>query len=301
MADFVDSTISGAVSGAVGAITASVAKDAFKSIQDIWHPIFGYYFDVKIQEIKENYLKNLKNFQEEIIHEVENISPENIQEPNISIFGPALEASKFYMDEENIRIMFAKLVASSIDKTKNNKIHHSFVEIIKMLSPLDAKNLYYMHNTNDETISQVIHKIDDTDARAVICNHVYLGNPEAPNQQMMEISIVNLTRLGLISVTYDRHILYPDIYAKHEANPLFTSLCENFEEKKSYFGNFLDYAKAGGIINDQYGNIVDDKKRQEAIMVAENQISGNYQVKKGIVSLTALGRSLCEICLPTAS
>lgn len=300
MADFVDSTISGAVSGAVGAITASVAKDAFKSIQDIWHPIFGYYFDVKIQEIRENYLKNLKNFQEEIIHEVENISPENIREPNISIFGPALEASKFYMDEENIRIMFAKLVASSIDKTKNNKIHHSFVEIIKMLSPLDAKNLYYMHNTGDKTISTIIQKVKNLDGEIIKHKHIFLGNPEMQEQELIEPSIDNLLRLGLIYVSYDIHFLHaPEIYEKHEQNPLFLSLKEQHEKDKAYLQEFLPKINIPQISKLYDG--INEERLQTATKQAELIINSDYQLKKGVVELTGLGRNLCKICLSKIS
>ena len=62
----------------------------------------------------------------------------------MSILGPALEASKFYIEEEDIREIFASLLAASFDSSKSSLLHHSFVEIIKQLSPLDARNLKFI-------------------------------------------------------------------------------------------------------------------------------------------------------------
>ncbi len=64
----------------------------------------------------------------------------------MSIVGPALEASKYYFDEKEIRNMFANLIASSMDSTYNGLVQHSFVEIIRQLSPYDAK----LFNTLEE-------------------------------------------------------------------------------------------------------------------------------------------------------
>ncbi|WP_267814141.1 Abi-alpha family protein [Staphylococcus aureus] len=42
----------------------------------------------------------------------------NLQEPQFSLLGPALEASKFYISEKTLSNMFAKLIASSMDDRK---------------------------------------------------------------------------------------------------------------------------------------------------------------------------------------
>lgn len=80
----------------------------------------------------------LKDYKEKIAQELVIIPEESIQEPPLSIVGPALEASKYYIEEEELRTMFAKLIASSMDKSKQKYIHPSFVEIIKQLSSEDA-------------------------------------------------------------------------------------------------------------------------------------------------------------------
>ncbi len=68
----------------------------------------------------------------------------------MSIVGPALEASRYYIEEEELRKMFAKLIASSMNKNKSeiSITHPSFVEIIKQLTPLDAQILDFIINNN---------------------------------------------------------------------------------------------------------------------------------------------------------
>jgi uncharacterized protein YdcH (DUF465 family) len=80
----------------------------------------------------------IKDYKEKIAQELVIIPEESIQEPPLSIVGPALESSKYYIEEEELRTMFAKLIASSMDKRKQKDIHPSFVEVIKQLSSEDA-------------------------------------------------------------------------------------------------------------------------------------------------------------------
>lgn len=81
---------------------------------------------------------NIQSYKESIAQELIQIPEENIQEPQMSIVGPALEASKYYIEEKEIREMFAKIVAGSMDNRFSSNIHHSFVEVIKQLNKNDA-------------------------------------------------------------------------------------------------------------------------------------------------------------------
>ena len=72
--------------------------------------------------IKQHYCaKNeidVENLRNSTLQEVATIPPENIQEPPLKILGPALEASKYYIEEEELRSMFAKILSSSFDNRK---------------------------------------------------------------------------------------------------------------------------------------------------------------------------------------
>ena len=108
-------------------------------IYDLMKVIYGNRVHYLSEKQQLRFGNQLKNFKQELENSTSNIQEENLQEPKMSIVGPALEASKYYFDEKEIRDMFVKLIASSMDSTYNGLVQHSFVEIIKQLSPYDAK------------------------------------------------------------------------------------------------------------------------------------------------------------------
>ncbi|MBT2721454.1 DUF4393 domain-containing protein [Bacillus sp. ISL-46] len=79
-------------------------------------------------------------------------------EPPLSIVGPALEASKFYIEEEELRSMFAKVVAASMDNRQASYVHPAFIEIIKQLSPVDALVISSFSDESKQPIVNIGHK-----------------------------------------------------------------------------------------------------------------------------------------------
>lgn len=59
-------------------------------------------------------------------------------EPDIQIVAPALEASKYCVEKEELRKMFVNLIASSINSDKVASVHPIFNDIIRKLSSTDA-------------------------------------------------------------------------------------------------------------------------------------------------------------------
>jgi hypothetical protein len=70
---------------------------------------------------------------------LKNVPPENIVTPKVSVAGPALEALRFAGGEEGLSDMYANLLASAMDKNTAQGAHPAFVEIIKQLTPDEAK------------------------------------------------------------------------------------------------------------------------------------------------------------------
>jgi len=80
-----------------------------------------------------------------VSEKLKNIPEENIETPKISVAGPALEALRFTGDdEEELREMYANLLANALDKNTKNNVHSSFIEIIKQLSPQEALLLKFL-------------------------------------------------------------------------------------------------------------------------------------------------------------
>jgi hypothetical protein len=65
-------------------------------------------------------------------------------EPKLTIAGPTIDAMKYYGSESDLRDLFANLLVCSMDARTAATAHPAFVEIIKQLSPDEAKMLKYL-------------------------------------------------------------------------------------------------------------------------------------------------------------
>ena len=75
---------------------------------------------------------------------LQNTPPELIQSPEPHIAVPAMQYISYCMDNEELREMYANLLANSMNKVVKDGVHPGFVEIIKQLSPDEARILKYM-------------------------------------------------------------------------------------------------------------------------------------------------------------
>ena len=80
---------------------------------------------------------------------LEKVSPELIEAPEPYIAVPAVQYISYCMNNEELRNMYANLLANSMNKVVKDGVHPGFVEIIKQLSPDEAKFLKYMGNTKE--------------------------------------------------------------------------------------------------------------------------------------------------------
>ncbi|HHE9997823.1 TPA: DUF4393 domain-containing protein [Haemophilus influenzae] len=288
------------VSGALSGLAAAGAlKGPIESLTQIWTLTLGRFSDDAYQKYKIKQAANLEKYANEVKSGIEKIPEENIQEPKMSVVGPALEASKFYIEEDEIRGMFAKLIASSMDKTQSINIHPSFVEIIKVLSPLDAKNLYSLYHGRDETISKIRVTNKENDNYTDHFNHVFLGNPECQDNNLIESSIDNLIRLKLVDVSYSEYKSDDSLYDKHRENELFLKFKTEQEELQQHNTTLLNFLLNGGLLTDADTNVPLPASVQENYLNQLKQVvqEKEIEVVKGIIQLTAFGKNFCKVCL----
>lgn len=220
----------------------------------------------------------IKNYKEKIAQELIKIPEENIQEPKLSIVGPALEASKYYIEEEILREMFAKVIASSMDKEKNNAIHPSFVETIKQLSSNDALFLQEFKTANRLPYGKILsvenkkkeqnlplpslrnkqievpktlsyeewHKKYGSKTRPYI-DYFYYSNSR-PDLIDNEFSISSLTRLGLINIKESSALANELLYSEiDEQFNILKELSESDTEPKLIESGFHIEIRKGTI------------------------------------------------------
>lgn len=287
--------VSGALSGlaAVGAL-----KGPIESLTQIWTLTLGRFSDEAYQKYKIKQAANLEKYANEVKSGIEKIPEENIQEPKMSVIGPALEASKFYIEEDEIRGMFAKLIASSMDNSKSHDIHPSFSEMIKQLSPLDAQNLYSLYHYQDETISKIIINFEHNGYHESY-SHIYLANPDCKINELIAPSIENLIRLKLVDITYSEYKTAENAYDAHFKSSLYLDLKTEIENRiKNDKSNIeiLGNVSIPHVIGHD-NKILSEDERLALKVKLEKNLFKDVELKKGVIQLTALGRNFCKICL----
>ncbi|WPC19454.1 DUF4393 domain-containing protein [Pediococcus inopinatus] len=151
--------------------------------------------------------QNIQQYKDSIAQNIVKIPKENIQEPPLSVVGPALEASKYYIEEKALREMFAKVIAQSMDNRVNNKIHTSFVDIIRQLSPYDAQFLQKLKSKHIyvdspvATMKMVIKNTDGTEKTVFPIISIFDVNDDFMKNA---VTINNLERLGILKYSADR-------------------------------------------------------------------------------------------------
>lgn len=241
------------ISGAVGgAASVGVFKGPIKTLDDWWYVTFGHKASEKADMLRVKKEADLENYKQLILKELTPIKEENIQSPQLSILGPALEASSYYIEEEDLRKMFAKLIASTFDKTKNKTTHVSFVEVIKQLSAYDAKLLKEIKIAETYPSFPIVSLLGDVNdmeqSFKIIKNLVFVIGPY-DDLDLNEFSISNLIRLGILtsnleeafpatlqSSTYDTY----DIYNQYSKSEKTTQLKKGCLKVTAFGQNLLE-------------------------------------------------------------
>lgn len=240
-----------------------VAESAGKSLQDAWELVFGG-FDNYVEKKRMTRRKNLEDFKKSLEDKVNGIPADRVCEPPLSIVGPALDAAKYYFEEEAIREMFANTISASMDSQKAFRVHPSFPIIIQQMSSLDAKNLECLYRANgvlplcEYRICEKDGENDDLPLllpQRTVQTNVFLSNPHASDIKQGAASISSLSRLGLIATDFDRN-LKDECYQIFTKTPEYLSLLEECKGNEKYFPH----------------------------------------VQKGFAELTPLGEGLCAIC-----
>lgn len=130
---------------------------------------------------------------------LQNTPPELIESPAPHIAVPAMQYISYCMDNEELREMYANLLANSMNKVVKDGVHPGFVEIIKQLSPDEAKILKYMstHKTIPTITLRYLH--NDGSGIDVIKDFSNVGEmAECENPHDIAKYFDNMVRLGLI-------------------------------------------------------------------------------------------------------
>ncbi|WP_456254993.1 DUF4393 domain-containing protein [Pseudomonas iridis] len=143
---------------------------------------------------------------------------EDIVTPKPNVAGPAVEALRFAGHEESLRDMYANLLATAMDKNTATGAHPAFVEIIKQLTPDEAKLIAYFMNSIAFPLITVRSESKTGGGGFDMQKNVSLFAREAKLEvsRLVPTYLDNLSRLGLINIPESYSYTGPNVYDELE-------------------------------------------------------------------------------------
>lgn len=160
---------------------------------------------------------------------LKHIPEDKIVEPEPYVVVPAIQQLSYSLDSEELRELYANLLASSINADTKKNVHPSFAEIIKQLSPLDARVVEMIkHNQKPIPIitGRLNYEVSNTFSEIVrdystVLYSIYQDVDE------LAASLQNLKRLGLINVRYDQVVKPDTVYDVFETDTAYQQIKES--------------------------------------------------------------------------
>lgn len=243
------------------AAVTPVASRASETLIALWEITFGG-IDNYANKVKYKRNLDLESFKNQLINDVTQIPKENIIEPKLSIMGPAIESSKYYYEEPELRNMFSKLIASSMNSAYQDIIRTSFTSIIKELEPIDASNMKILSANHRLTIGDIRYTKDsDGTASTPIVKNLFVHNPNYSDHKIISSSLTNLERLGLVTI---QKVALTD---KEVYDSLLNSSAYKYYSSEEFTKSIVDF---------DYDNT---------------------ELVKGYIELTTFGQDFVKICL----
>lgn len=204
---------------------------------------------------------NLEVFKKLLDYKLAHVDPEKIVTPESYVAVPALQAVTYCMDNEELRNMYANLLAKSMNEATKNGVHPSYVEIIKQLCPDEAKLLcYLMENPQVPAVGiRITNKPEDGYANVInlFSDIGYKSNCENPDS--IERYLYNLIRLGLVENPDGVGFIDEEMYHNVLSHPFVKEMLKDTEGK--------------------------NEKLPHATTV------------KKLIQMTAFGEQFCKICI----
>lgn len=165
-----------------------------------------------------------------LAEKLKDVDPDRIIEPEPYVAVPALQAISYSMDNDELRELYANLLAKSMNIDTKNDVHPAFVEVIKQLSPYDAELLKKLFSDGVWQIPKISLRLEvsqsDSNGIDVIKSLLDANLMNFNDFKAVNLSLDNLERLKIIEVR-DYYLngsnLYENIYA-HLSDELVNNL-----------------------------------------------------------------------------
>lgn len=140
---------------------------------------------------------------------LKNINEEKIVSPESYVAVPAIQAISYSMNSVELRNLYANLLAKSMVISTKDKVHPSFVEIIKQMSPLDS---IVFKEIMERQVNPMLHLIMQNSEGAFSTFMTNVTDINRASEILISVSIDNLARMKLIQIPEDGFYTNEKIY-----------------------------------------------------------------------------------------
>ncbi|MGI2141937.1 DUF4393 domain-containing protein [Shewanella baltica] len=166
-----------------------------------------------------------------VAEKLQNVPEENIVTPPPHVAGPALESLRYTGSIDELKELYANLLASSMDSATTKDAHPSFVEIIKQLSSDEAKILTALISTEQEPAVTIRNnREDNSGGRDQFRNFTVLGEKVGVHDYgRIPNYLDNLCRLGLLEIPSSYKLIGENIYTHLDEHPIVKSIADSID------------------------------------------------------------------------
>ncbi|MFZ3509245.1 DUF4393 domain-containing protein [Vibrio harveyi] len=220
----------------IGKALGTVAKTVNVALAPVSALVWGY--------------DKIKDFVDTKVSEkLSGVKDEDIVSPPPNVAGPALESLKYTGCVEELKELYANLIASSMDKNTTHKAHPSFVEIIKQLSPDEAKLLTHFKTSGAAPIINIKNnRKDKSGGRLEYSYFTNLGEQlELQNLNLNSSYWSNLIRLGLVNIPDNFELLEQGVYDDLVTHTLVQTVTKEIDKQE---GRVSEIIKTAALVTD---------------------------------------------------
>lgn len=163
---------------------------------------------------------------ESVREKIKAIPEEKLVEPEPYVAIPAMQQLSYCVNNEELRELYANLLVSSMNVDKKWQVHPAFVDIIKQLTPDEAKlirNLRPFVFINNPLIDVRIEYDEAGSGRTIISNFTNVGLDQLDVPQNIGSYIDNLERLKLICIPPTMSLTNQNLYESLKTHNLLTN------------------------------------------------------------------------------
>lgn len=167
----------------------------------------------------------------ELPKKLQGVNPEKIIAPQPNVAGPTLEAMRYTGHQDELRELFMNLLASSMNSDSAKDAFPSFVEIIKQMTPDEAKLLDFLAKSEVRPIIDLVKKQKNARGQSVVfTNYSHFGKTsKCKYPELTPAYLVNLCRLGILDIPIYGHYTEESIYKPLINDPVVKSNIEQIE------------------------------------------------------------------------